>query len=202
MSPTAERRALQVVAALACLVPLIVGIQSVLRGVAYLKGAPVPVPPDLDSHFRYVSGIFLGLGIGFAYAIVRIERRTAIFRLLGMMVVLGGCARLLSLADVGVPSRGHVFGLFMELSVVPLLMLWQRRVARRCAREGSKDPVSAVHVEMRPSKHASVGVFDCGLDFARPPLDMNGCSPELTSPLAAGGAGDGDEFLAQRDRPG
>ena len=131
-----ERRALQAVAAVACLVPLIVGTESVLRGVAYLKGAPVPVPPDLDSHFRYVSGIFLGLGIGFAVAIVRIERHKAMFRMLGLMVMLGGLARLLSLVEVGMPSRGHVFGLAMELGVVPLLMLWQTRVARRCGMRG------------------------------------------------------------------
>jgi hypothetical protein len=136
MSPRAELRLLQAVAALACLVPLIVGSQSVLRGIEYLKGAPMPVPPDLDSHFRYVSGIFLGLGLGFAYAIVRIERRTAIFRLLGMMVVIGGLARGLSWIEIGRPSSGHVFGLGMELGVVPLLMLWQTRVARRCGRAG------------------------------------------------------------------
>ncbi|MFD1952534.1 DUF4345 domain-containing protein [Sphingomonas arantia] len=130
MTPATERRLLQAVAALACLVPLTVGGESVLRGVVYLKGAPIPVPPDLDSHFRYVSGIFLGLGFGFAYAIAAIERRTAIFRMLGLMVVLGGLARLLSLVEVGVPSNGHLFGLCMELGVVPLLMLWQTRVAR------------------------------------------------------------------------
>lgn len=133
MSPADERRLLQAVAALACLVPLWVGGFSVWYGVGHIKGVPAPAPVSLDSEFRYVSGLLLGLGFGFAYAIVAIERRSEIFRLLGCMALLGGFARLLSLIELGVPSRGNLFGLGMELGVVPLLMLWQARVARRCA---------------------------------------------------------------------
>ncbi|WP_436423282.1 DUF4345 family protein [Enterococcus faecium] len=51
--------------------------------------------------------------------------------MLGALIVAGGCARVVSLASVGAPSAGHLFGLAMELGVVPLLMLWQARVARQ-----------------------------------------------------------------------
>ena len=131
MSPAAERRLLQIVCAFAALVPLSFGTMGVLRGAEWL--ARVPVSPDLDSHFRYLSGIFLMLGIGFASCIPRIERQAPRFRLLAAMVVIGGIARALSLAEVGAPSTGHLFGLGMELSVVPLLVLWQSRIARRLA---------------------------------------------------------------------
>ena len=47
-----------------------------------------------------------------------------------MLVVAGGLARLLSWVTVGAPSAGHRLGLMMELGVVPLLMLWQARIAR------------------------------------------------------------------------
>ena len=129
MSPPVERRLLQIAIALACLVPLAMGSLSVIRGVAVIKGAAVL--PDLDSHFRYLSGIFLALGIAFASCVPAIERRGGRFRLLGTMVVAGGLARLLSWAVVGVPGSGHRLGLVMELGVVPLLMLWQARVAHR-----------------------------------------------------------------------
>ena len=49
------------------------------------------------------------------------------------MVIMGGLARALSWFMVGAPNVGHRFGLVMELVVVPLLMLWQARVARRTA---------------------------------------------------------------------
>lgn len=124
-----ERRALQAVVAVACLVPILTGLDGVLRGAAMFKLTNIPA--DLDSHFRYLSGIFLMLGFAFASTIPAIERKGARFRLLGAMVVMGGLARGLSWAAVGTPSLGHQLGLGMELVVVPLLMLWQARVARR-----------------------------------------------------------------------
>ena len=122
-----EKRLLQIVVAIACLVPLTVGGQSILHGPGGI-GRLRNVPVDLDSHFRYISGIFFGVGVAFVTCIPAIERKGARFRLLGALVVAGGLGRLISLLAVGVPSRGHLFGLAMELGVVPLLMLWQRRV--------------------------------------------------------------------------
>lgn len=123
-----EIRALQGVVAIACLVPLIAGSRGVLLGPGWIRGIGA-VSTDLDSHFRYMSGIFLGGGVAFATCIPGIAAKGPRFRLLGALVVAGGCARLVSLIAVGPPSRGHVFGLVMELGVVPLLMLWQARVA-------------------------------------------------------------------------
>lgn len=124
-----ERRALQIVVAIACLVPLTIGGISIVRGPGWLGHAPV-IPADLDSQFRYVSGIFFALGLAFTTCVPGIERKGARFRLLSLLVVAGGLARLLSWATVGAPSVGHRWGLVMELVVVPLLMLWQARIAR------------------------------------------------------------------------
>jgi hypothetical protein len=128
---TAERHILQTVVAIACLIPILTGLDGVLRGpaMAGLSAAPV----NLDSHFRYMSGIFLMLGLAFASTIPRIERRGRRFRLLGAMVVMGGLALAFSWAMVGAPGWGHRLGLVMELIVVPLLMLWQARIQHRTA---------------------------------------------------------------------
>lgn len=123
-----ERSALQAVVAVACLAPILTGLEGVLRGAAMFRLTAVTA--DLDSHYRYLSGIFLMLGLAFASTIPEIERKGARFRLLGAMVVTGGLARALSWGAVGAPSLGHRLGLGMELLVVPLLMLWQARVAR------------------------------------------------------------------------
>jgi hypothetical protein len=125
-----EKRLLQIVVAFACLVPLSVGGWSILHGPAFLGHAPV-IPTDLDSHFRYISGIFFGVGLAFATCIPGIEDKGPRFRLLGALVVGGGLSRIVSLLAVGAPSKGHVFGFTMELLVVPLLTLWQYRFARR-----------------------------------------------------------------------
>lgn len=130
MTRSLERRLLQAATALACLVPLSAGLGGVLRGAAVLKGAEPPFPVDLDSHFRYLSGLLLGIGLVFLASIPRIETKAIVFRTLGFIIVVGGLARLLSLMEAGVPGYGHRFGLVMELGVVPLLVLWQARVAR------------------------------------------------------------------------
>lgn len=128
MTPRGERTLLQVAVAIACFVPLSVATFSILRGAAWLQPAPAV---DLDSHFRYLSGIFLILGLAFASCIPAIEDKTGRFRLLGAMVVGGGLARLVSLLTIGTPSTGHAVGLGIELAVVPLLLLWQTRIAHR-----------------------------------------------------------------------
>jgi hypothetical protein len=124
-----ERRLLQLAVALGCVVPLLAGGAGMIEGPAMLRGVDGRVPADLDSHFRYLSGLLLAAGIAFATCIPRIERRTARFRLLAFLVFVGGLGRLVSLASIGMPGTGHVFGLGMELVAVPLLVLWQARVA-------------------------------------------------------------------------
>ncbi|BCA62763.1 hypothetical protein HMP09_1997 [Sphingomonas sp. HMP9] len=132
MTGSIEKRLLQAVIAVACLLPLVVGGQGVLHGPAPF-GHLADVPKDLDSHFRYISGIFFATGLGFVSCIPDIERKGARFRLLGGLIFVGGVSRLISLIAVGVPSQGHVLGLGMETIVVPLLMLWQWNFARRSA---------------------------------------------------------------------
>ena len=127
-----ERRLLQAVVALLCLIPLSTAASGILGGAEWL--ARETVRPDLDSHFRYLSGIFLGMAFGFASCIPAIERQGARFRLLGMMVVLGGLARAWSLVEVGAPSAGHLAGLCVELGAVPLVLLWQASLQRRWRR--------------------------------------------------------------------
>lgn len=134
MSPRAEKRALQAAMALTLALPLSAATAGVVRGPGFLGHPPV-IPADLDSHFRYVSGLFLGLLLLFAASIPHVERHGARLRMLGAMVMLGGVARLASLALVGVPSLGHRIGLGIELIEMPLLLLWQARVARRCLAE-------------------------------------------------------------------
>ncbi|MEO5866188.1 MAG: DUF4345 domain-containing protein [Sphingomonas sp.] len=135
MTVSFEKRLLQIIVAIACVVPLSIGGQSVLQGPGFLGHPPV-VPVDLDSHFRYISGIFLGVGIAFATCVPGIEMKGARFRLLGALVVCGGLSRVISLIAVGAPSRGHLFGFAMELGAVPLLMLWQAGFARRWRSRG------------------------------------------------------------------
>lgn len=125
----AERRLLQLTVALACMVPLLAGGVGIVQGPAMLRDVGFTDAADLDSHFRYLSGLLFAIGLSFASCIPGIEHKTARFRLLALIVFIGGLGRLASLASIGMPGGGHVFGLAMELGAVPLLVLWQARVA-------------------------------------------------------------------------
>ncbi|HVL78970.1 MAG TPA: DUF4345 domain-containing protein [Sphingomicrobium sp.] len=131
MSRHHERRLLQLAVAIACLVPLGAGTLGVLHGPAMVDGAPAAGHADLDSHFRYLSGLLLGVGLGFAASIPTIERRSELFAVLSAAVVVGGLARLAALITGSVPGAPDVLALGVELLIVPLLWLWQRRIARR-----------------------------------------------------------------------
>lgn len=129
MAPAMGKRALQGVVAVLGLIPVVTGAAGVLFGPAAVS-ALAAWPVDLDSHFRFLSGIFLAVGAMFYAAIPAIERRTVLFRTAAALVFAGGIGRLVSLPIAGAPALPHVAGLVMELVVVPLLVLWQARIAR------------------------------------------------------------------------
>jgi hypothetical protein len=127
-----ERRLLQIVVALACLVPICAGTAGVLLGPAMLDMAGAPA--DAESHFSYLSGLLLGIGLAFATTIPRIEVQTARFQLLATIVVIGGLGRFLSLIFRGLPGQAMLLGLVMELVVTPALVVWQARIAAQARR--------------------------------------------------------------------
>jgi hypothetical protein len=132
MTAAAERRLLQIVVAIGCLSPLLFGGMGVIFGPAMLAGVePGDAAPDLLSHYRYLSGIFLGLGLVLLSCLPRIETHTARFRWVAGAIVVGGLARLLGIALGDGPSAAHLVALAAELGLTPALILWQARVAGR-----------------------------------------------------------------------
>lgn len=124
-----ERRILQRVVMVAGLVPVTAGLYGALFGAALTGDAGMSIAGD--SHYRYLSGLLLGVGLLFWSGIPGIERQSGRFQLLTLIVVVGGLARLGGLLITGLPSLTMVAALVMELVVTPLVCLWQMRVARQ-----------------------------------------------------------------------
>jgi hypothetical protein len=129
MSPAFEKRLLQATMLAVLLVPLAGGLAGAIFGPDWLHRGVVG--RDLDSHFRYLSGLLLAMAALFASCVPGVERKAARLRLLAVLPVTGGLARLAGLVLSGPPGRGHLIALAIELGVVPLLVLWQARLARR-----------------------------------------------------------------------
>jgi hypothetical protein len=125
-----ERRYLQRTVALLALVPAAAGLFGVIFGPA-LTGDTVSV--SADSHFRFLSALLLAIGLVFLSTVPGIEEKTGRFRLLTLLVFIGGLGRLLGLLLTGVPSLYMLSGLALELVITPILALWQTRVANAYA---------------------------------------------------------------------
>jgi hypothetical protein len=110
-------------------VPVVAGLLGVTFGTSSVADGIVGV--SMDSHFRYLSGLLLAIGLGFWSTVPGIETKTARFRMLTGLVVVGGLGRAASLLAVGLPTHGMLAALVMELGVTPLLCLWQTRASAR-----------------------------------------------------------------------
>ncbi len=119
-----EKRLLQSAICLACLVPISAGIYGILKGAEHAA-------TDIDSHFRYLSGLLLAIGFCFSSAIPNIEFHNKRMFLLTAIVVTGGIGRLAGVVLTGAQSPVIYFALIMELIITPLICLWQLSFAKR-----------------------------------------------------------------------
>jgi len=96
--------------------------------------------PMLDNVFRFFAAVWFGLGLQLIYFVRDLPRyKPALMLLLGV-IALGGVARLISMAQFGLPEatagRTIIFaGLFAELIMAPMLMVWLSRMKLSYARE-------------------------------------------------------------------
>ncbi len=127
-----ERKLLQQSVAIVATIPVATGLYGVLFGQA-LTGDAVSI--SAESHFRFMSGLLLGIGICFWSTLPGIEAKTGRFRLLTLLIVIGGLGRLMGLGLTGLPSLFMIGGLVVELVIAPVLCLWQTRVANLYAEE-------------------------------------------------------------------
>ena len=88
---------------------------------------------DLDSHYRYLSGLLLAIGLAYWASIPVIEMRGDRFALLTVIVAIGGLGRALGMLRFSLPGPVMSAALGVELIVTPAIYLWQIRMARRAA---------------------------------------------------------------------
>jgi hypothetical protein len=121
-----ERKLLQAAVAVAGCAGVILGLTGVLFGTLHadLSGDVV-----LDSYVRFGKGVLLAIGLVYWTCIPRIEFCADRIALVTFILVLGTLSRLFSAIGHGVPTLGIVANLVAGLILVPLLWLWQRRVA-------------------------------------------------------------------------
>src|ERR1700754_90565 len=122
------KRALQVLLAFLSLLPLVVGTFGFIYGAALLAPAG-GVTPKLDSQYRFVAAWDVGMALIVWWIIPQIERQTALFRLICVMVCVGGIGRVVSWLVAGSPGPAFLAVTVLEI-LIPLLVPWQAQVAK------------------------------------------------------------------------
>jgi Domain of unknown function (DUF4345) len=121
-----ERRLLQIAIFIAGLVPIAMGVAGVAWGVRFFS---LDDNPAVDGAVRFLSGVLLAVGAQYWASIPHIEKHETQYAVLTFILVFGTLARLTSLFFGGVPSFGTIFVSAVTLIYVPLLWMWQRRIA-------------------------------------------------------------------------
>ena len=131
-----SRRLLQIAVSLAALNAILGGGIFLLWGLDGLRltGSRLSIDPTnpswstIDYLFRAIAGIWLVLGLMFAYVVPAVEKETAWFRFCCLAIFAMGVGRLFSVVRLGAGSN-PVFAMVLEFVFPPLLVFWQSRVA-------------------------------------------------------------------------
>jgi hypothetical protein len=134
--PEVQVRLLQAAVAVLALIPIGDGLAGAALGIGVFGWGPA-IGPNIDSAGRYLSGLLLAVGLSFWATVPRITTQGVRFRLLTLIVLTGGFARLYGVYLIGSPSRSVLVGLTMELLVTPALALWRERLDHVCANQRS-----------------------------------------------------------------
>jgi hypothetical protein len=117
-----ERKLLQIAFALAGLLLIAFGLAGVFFGANF---ADLSGSVEMDSYFRFLKGMLLGIGLIYWSSIPDIARHAERISVVTFILVLGAVPRLLAVISHSVPT----IGLAGELIFAPLLWLWHQHVA-------------------------------------------------------------------------
>ncbi|MEH6757286.1 MAG: DUF4345 domain-containing protein [Parasphingorhabdus sp.] len=109
-------------------IPLYFGVTGMAFGAAQLMVGE-PITTAMDNQFRYLSGVYIGIGLMLFYSAGDILGRALVFRLAIVAVFIGGLARVVSYFNVGEPEPWQMGGMVLEL-ISPIFILWQTKVLK------------------------------------------------------------------------
>ena len=87
----------------------------------------IPVNATMDSEDRFYAALFLGFGAAMFWCSQQLKERGGVFKALLLVFFLGGVARIVSAAQVGLPNEIFQILWAMELILPPILWFWHRK---------------------------------------------------------------------------
>lgn len=114
---------------------IITGANDFFNGVSGLRSLGANLSesgfsdPVADNVIRFFAGIWIGIGVLFIHMVQDLKRYKPVLLSLMAIVFLGGVGRILSIANLGMPSAPGasnmiIVGLIVEIGMMPVLSWW------------------------------------------------------------------------------
>jgi hypothetical protein len=127
-----SRKLYQIFLVILGLVPTITGALTMM-GIHDPLFASLDLPRSalLDSDLRFFGGVWLGLGLTVLATVRSVEKYFALYRVLWLMIFLGGIGRLLSIFIIGLPPIPFIGFTALEIIGAPAFIYWHSRIAKQ-----------------------------------------------------------------------
>ncbi|MEM8918578.1 MAG: DUF4345 domain-containing protein [Pseudomonadota bacterium] len=103
-----------------------IALSHIAIGPSVIPGS-VPVNATMDSEDRFYATMFLGFGAALVWCSRDLAARGGLFQALLLIFFLGGIARAISAAQVGLPNLTFQILWALELILPPIFWLWWRK---------------------------------------------------------------------------
>jgi hypothetical protein len=124
-------RLLQITLGILAMAPLFTGLLGLLGIDNPIYAAdPLPVNVLLDSNLRFLNGLSVGLGLALYCIIPTITSQKIPLRIICGILFVGALGRLCSMVFLGLPPMPMPFFALVEVLTPPLMVLWQKKIAR------------------------------------------------------------------------
>jgi hypothetical protein len=109
--------ALKIILGLVTIICFLGGINLMTKGTKFYLPNTLPLQPRLDNLFRFLSGIYLGLGFLMLWVMIHSQEVGDLLYFIGITVVFSGLGRLYSRIKVGSPGAYYDTMMALECSL-------------------------------------------------------------------------------------
>lgn len=107
---------LQILLGIVSLICLLGGLNLLLKGAIFFLPKTIPTQQVIDNLFRFLSGIYFGLGILMTWVVFNFHKINDLVYFIGIVVIFSGLGRVYSRLKVG--SAGKYFNFIMVFEII------------------------------------------------------------------------------------
>ncbi len=107
---------LRILLGIVSLICILGGANLLIKGTSSFLPDTIAPQPILDNLFRFLSGIYFGLGFLMSWVVFEFQERSNLIYFIGIVVIFSGLGRLYSRIKLG--SAGKYFDFMMVFEVI------------------------------------------------------------------------------------